>query len=101
MKDDLDTILRRANRRAASTNEAVEMDRTDLIAILADHARLTEQVRVAREVAGKLSAAINWLDEPFIDAKTTEAELRSRIGFMIADAKAPRETLTRIEKNDD
>jgi hypothetical protein len=32
-----------------------------------------------------LRAAINWLDEPFIDKNTTAAELRSRIGFMMAD----------------
>lgn len=34
----------------------------------------------------KLEAALSWLQPPFIDEKTPEAELRQRIAFCIADA---------------
>jgi hypothetical protein len=33
----------------------------------------------------KLHAAISWLEPPLIDESTSESELRTRIGFMIAD----------------
>ena len=35
----------------------------------------------------RLRAAISWIEPPFIDEKTPEAELRSRIGFCVADAR--------------
>jgi len=45
------------------------------------------------EIASKLSAAISWLDYPFIDNRTPEAELRQRVGFMMKDAEPHRVTL--------
>ena len=35
----------------------------------------------------KLRTAINWIEPPFVDENTSEAELRARISFVIADAK--------------
>lgn len=45
------------------------------------------------EIAGKLDAAISWLDYPFIDNRTPEAELRQRVGFMMKDAEPHRAAL--------
>ena len=42
------------------------------------------QLRAENE---KLRAAICWIEPPFIDAKTTESELRKRIDFCVQDAK--------------
>lgn len=52
----------------------------------------------AVEIASKLSAAISWLDYPFIDNNTSEDELRSRVGFMMKDAEQPRDRLSDINK---
>lgn len=35
----------------------------------------------------KLRAAISWIEPPFIDENTSEAELRKRISFCVEDAK--------------
>ncbi len=53
--------------------------------ILAALSAAEARERVKDEQIAKLRAAINWLDEPFIDKLTTADELRSRIGFMMAD----------------
>ena len=34
----------------------------------------------------RLRGAISWIEPPFVDENTPAAELRSRIGFCIADA---------------
>ena len=34
----------------------------------------------------RLRAAISWIEPPFVDEKTPEAELRQRIAFAVADA---------------
>ncbi|MGE5500622.1 MAG: hypothetical protein ACM3W4_01710 [Ignavibacteriales bacterium] len=47
----------------------------------------------ALDMAKRLSAAIAWLDPPFVDANTTPEELRQRIRFMLADARPVRELL--------
>ena len=54
-----------------------------------------EKARADRlgEIASKLDAAIGWLDYPFIDNRTPEAELRQRVGFMIKDAEPHRAAL--------
>lgn len=52
-----------------------------------------EEVGRLRSIASKLSAAISWLDYPFIDNNTAEDELRSRVGFMMKDAEQPRQAL--------
>jgi len=61
-------------------------------------ARATEAERKLAEavgIASKLSAAISWLDYPFIDNNTAEDELRSRVGFMMKDAEQPRAMLSK------
>jgi len=45
------------------------------------------------EILSKLNAAISWLDYPFIDNRTPEAELRQRVGFMMKDAEPHRAAL--------
>lgn len=57
--------------------------------------RDAEKARADRlaEIASKLSAAISWLDYPFIDNRTPEAELRQRVGFMMKDAEPHRAAL--------
>ena len=52
----------------------------------------------AVEIASKLSAAISWLDYPFIDNNTSDDELRSRVGFMMKDAEQARARLSDISK---
>lgn len=54
-----------------------------------------EKARADRlaEIASKLSVAISWLDYPFIDNRTPEAELRQRVGFMMKDAEPHRAAL--------
>lgn len=37
---------------------------------------------------GKLQAAINWIEPPFIDEATSETELRNRIKLCVSDARA-------------
>ncbi len=41
--------------------------------------------RVKDEQIAKLLAAMDWLDDPFVDKTTPTGEIRSRIAFMIAD----------------
>lgn len=54
-----------------------------------------EKARADRlaEIASKLDAAIGWLDYPFIDNRTPEAELQQRVGFMMKDAEPHRAAL--------
>lgn len=40
----------------------------------------------AREEIDRLRAAIAWIDAPFVDDSTPEAELRQRVKFCVADA---------------
>jgi len=58
-------------------------------------ARVAAEARADRlaEIASKLDAAISWLDYPFIDNRTAEPELRSRVGFMMKDAEPYRAAL--------
>lgn len=49
----------------------------------------------ARGRAEKLSAAISWLDYPFVDNRTGEDELRTRVGFMMKDAEPVRTAMGR------
>lgn len=58
----------------------------DLKALLASEERM-------REAAEKLSAAISWLDDPFVDSTTPVQEIMSRIKFMRADAEIARSAL--------
>lgn len=37
----------------------------------------------------RLRAAISWIEPPFVDEKTTEAELRFRINCLVKDASPP------------
>jgi hypothetical protein len=45
--------------------------------------------KIARLVAEieLLRAAVSWIEPPFVDEKTPEAELRQRIAYAVADAK--------------
>lgn len=45
-----------------------------------------EITRLTARVA-RLEAAVSWLEPPFVDATTPEAELRQRIGLCVADAR--------------
>ena len=50
----------------------------DLRALLLDYQERGREIE-------KLRGAISWLDQPFIDEKTSKRELLARIGFAIAD----------------
>ena len=52
--------------------------------------RLVAENERMRKIAEGMSAAISWLDYPFIDNRTAEPELRARIGFMMKDAEPHR-----------
>lgn len=51
------------------------------------YAAMKERAEAAEKEVERLRGAISWIEPPFIDVNTSEAELRQRIGFVIADAK--------------
>ena len=55
----------------------------------ADHIE-QQAARIAELEAAlaKLQAAISWIEPPFVDRWTIETEIRQRIGFCLADARA-------------
>lgn len=92
---------------AASAQAAIDAEKAkvaELEALVASYRKTADleaqgcdaaEARVDRlaEIASKLDAAIAWLDYPFIDNRTPEAELRQRIGFMMKDAEPNRAAL--------
>lgn len=48
---------------------------------------LSAEVERKDALIEKLQGAISWIEPPFVNENTPEAELRSRIGFCVADAK--------------
>lgn len=51
-----------------------------------------------REIAKGLDAAMSWVDYPFVENNTPEAEIRQRLGFMQKDAEPHRQALTALNE---
>jgi len=55
------------------------------------------ELSALRREVERLRGAISWVSPPFVDANTTVAELRKRVGFLLTDAD--RAALTHQEKD--
>ncbi|PZT99881.1 MAG: hypothetical protein DI624_04200 [Brevundimonas sp.] len=106
-REDVERWFRLGEITAASAQAAIDAEKAkvaELEALVASYRKTADleaqgcdaaEARVDRlaEIASKLDAAIAWLDYPFIDNRTPEAELRQRIGFMMKDAEPNRAAL--------
>lgn len=50
--------------------------------------QIDNMVAGLRDDLGKLRGAISWIEPPFVDDDTTDAELRKRVGFAVKDARS-------------
>ena len=69
-----------------------------VLALLSDNAALRAERDEVVNAVRKMSVAMSWLDYPFIDNNTSEAELLSRVGYMMKDAEPYRTFLQSIAR---
>lgn len=71
------------------SGDLVERLRTSVTvdAIVLAAAQAADRIEALEAENERLRAAISWIEPPFMDDKTPESELRSRIEFCVADAK--------------
>lgn len=79
----LQEIKRRTGNSATESYQLAD----EALTLLSERDSLAARIADLEAENEKLRAAICWIEPPFIDAKTTESELRKRIDFCVQDAK--------------
>lgn len=77
---------RRSVERPYNVGTMTRATETIAAALLDERQRAEERIKSLEETQSRLRAAISWIEEPFVDERTPENELRLRIAACVSDA---------------